>query len=247
MMMMMMIQLIKHAVRFEALHMLPLLNRALYPFLLQIFIMSLSFSDEDTVRNTAWFCLSFDLLLRVLLALASFFSSSLLEYQGVVSRCCLWSVLTFCENKPLYLHFVISGRLFCKERFLDVTTRLPYMKVGPLRFLHVTYLLMVVACVTIGHFGVLLYHCAWDEYEYYCSEDDVDCLVQMLSQSVRQWRWTSARPRRYSSSRHLGTETGNFHNRTGKKKIALASFLFTVRINTCLAISFSSAATVLEC
>ncbi|CAG5129284.1 unnamed protein product, partial [Candidula unifasciata] len=76
-----------------------------------------------------------------------------------------------------------DGRLFSKEGLLDFTARLPYIKVGPLRFLHATYVLMAVACVTLGHVGIRLYHCGGDEYEYYCQEDDLECIMQMFAQS----------------------------------------------------------------
>lgn len=72
-----------------------------------------------------------------------------------------------------------TGRLLSKEGLLDFTARLPYMKVGPLRFPHATYFLMAAACVTLGHVGVLMYHCGGDEYEYYCPDDDLECLTQM--------------------------------------------------------------------
>ncbi|CAG5127216.1 unnamed protein product, partial [Candidula unifasciata] len=72
------------------------------------------------------------------------------------------------------------GSLFTKEGFLELTARLPYVKVGPVRFSHITYLMMAVAWLTVAHAVMSFYSCSNGQYEYYCPEGDVDCLVQWL-------------------------------------------------------------------
>lgn len=64
------------------------------------------------------------------------------------------------------------------EGFLELSARLPYVKIGPVRFVHVTYLLIAFAWTTVAHALMDFYTCAKGEFEYYCPEDDMDCLVQ---------------------------------------------------------------------
>ncbi|CAL1538809.1 unnamed protein product [Lymnaea stagnalis] len=82
------------------------------------------------------------------------------------------------DEDTMSTSMISDGRIFSKDSIVEFGSRLPYIKVGPLRMLHATYLVIAMAVMVFAHLAVQLYQCGGDEYDYFCNDDDLECLVQ---------------------------------------------------------------------
>ncbi|GFS18464.1 hypothetical protein ElyMa_006848800 [Elysia marginata] len=75
----------------------------------------------------------------------------------------------------------IHGKPLSMDGLLDLGSRVPNMKIGPLRLLHASYVAMAGACVLVGHLFARLYQCGGEEYDFFCHEDDIECLMPLIN------------------------------------------------------------------
>ncbi|KAK3776881.1 hypothetical protein RRG08_024654 [Elysia crispata] len=72
-----------------------------------------------------------------------------------------------------------DGKSLSMDGLLEFGSRVPNMKIGPLRVLHASYLAVISACLVMGHVFARLYQCGGEEYDFFCKEDNIECFMQM--------------------------------------------------------------------